>query len=293
MDSAVFSVFLPIALALVMFGLGLTLTAADFARVVKYPRATVISLACQIVVLPLICYGLVLAFGLTGALAVGVMILVASPGGTVANLFSHLSGGDVALNVTLTAINSVIAVFTIPVVVGLSVNAFMADSASLGIQTDKFVQVFAVVLVPVAIGMLVRHKSAGWALRMERTVKIASTIALALVILGAITTAFDHLMANIWTLGPVTLLLCAASLVIGYYVPRWFGVGRRQSISSAMEVGIHNATMAIAIAVTVLGNEVMAIPAAMYGVVMFIPAGIAMRLLAVKRPERVLVSSGS
>src|ERR1041384_3841582 len=127
MDSAVFSVFLPIALALVMFGLGLTLTAPDFARGVKYPRATVISLACQIVVLPLICYGLVLAFGLTGALAVGVMILVASPGGTVANLFSHLSGGDVALNVTLTAINSVIAVFTIPVVVGLSVNAFMAD----------------------------------------------------------------------------------------------------------------------------------------------------------------------
>ena len=105
MTSTVFTVFMPIALGLVMFGLGLTLTVADFARVLKYPKAAAVALTCQLVVLPAICYGLVVAFGLQGALAVGMMLLVASPGGITANLFSHLAGGDVALNITLTAIN--------------------------------------------------------------------------------------------------------------------------------------------------------------------------------------------
>src|SRR5688500_11371177 len=133
-------IFLPIALALVMFGLGLTLTVADFARVAKYPTAALIALVCQVIILPAVCLGLVLAFGLQGVLAVGMMLLVASPGGTSANLFSHLAGGDVALNVTLTAINSVLAVFTLPLVVGLSMAHFMGDEGDVGLQPAKFVQ---------------------------------------------------------------------------------------------------------------------------------------------------------
>ena len=276
----VVQIFLPLALALVMLGLGLTLTTEDFARVAKYPKAAIIALVCQVVVLPAICLGLVLAFGLKGVLAVGMMLLVASPGGTSANLFSHLAGGDVALNITLTAINSVLAVFTLPIVVGLSMAHFMADNAEVGLQPAKFVQVFAIVLVPVAIGMLVRRKFEAWALRMNDPVRIASVVVLVLVIIAAIAQAYQQLIDNIATLGPVALLLSILSLLIGYYVPKAFNVERGQAVACAMEIGIHNATIAITLALTVLNDETMAIPPAVYGVLMYLPAAVAARLLS-------------
>ncbi|ANZ43111.1 bile acid:sodium symporter [Lentzea guizhouensis] len=263
-----------------MFGLGLTLTTGDFTRVARYPKAAVIALVCQVVVLPAICLGLVLAFGLKGVLAVGMMLLVASPGGTSANLFSHLAGGDVALNITLTAINSVLAVFTLPVVVGLSMAHFMGDEAAVGLQPAKFVQVFAIVLVPVVIGMWVRRRFSAWALTMQEPVRIASVVVLVLVIIAAITQAYRQLLDNIGTLGPVALLLSVLSLAIGYYVPRAFKVSEKESIASAMEIGIHNATIAITLALTVLNDETMAVPPAVYGVLMYVPAAIAARLLA-------------
>ena len=276
-------IFLPLALGLVMFGLGLTLTVADFARVAKYPKAAVIGLACQMVVLPAICVGLIFAFGLNGALAVGMMLLVASPGGASANLFSHLAGGDVALNITLTAINSVLAVFTLPLVVGFSTAYFMGDQGSVGLQLAKFVQVFAIVLVPVAIGMWVRSRFEAWALQMQRVVRIASVTVLALVIVGAIASAFQLLVDNIGTVGPAALLLSIFSLLVGYYVPRAFKVNHKEAIASAMEIGIHNATIAITLALTVLNDEAMAIPPAVYGVLMYLPAAVAARLLARKK----------
>jgi len=280
MGSTIFAVFLPAALALVMFGLGLTLTVGDFTRVLRFPAAALVALICQVVLLPVICLGLVLAFGLQGALAVGMMLLAASPGGTSANLFSHLAGGDVALNVTLTAINSVLAVLTLPLVVGLSMAGFMGDEASIGLQPGKFLQVFAIVLIPVAVGMWVRHRFTGWADRMRGTVKIASVVVLVLVIAAALAQEFQTFLDNVGSLGPVALLLSALSLTIGYYAPRLFRVTRRQAIASAMEIGIHNATLAIAIAVTVLENETMAVPAAMYGILMFFPAALAAYLLS-------------
>ncbi|MCP2244947.1 bile acid:sodium symporter family protein [Lentzea aerocolonigenes] len=273
-------IFLPVALGLVMFGLGLTLTTADFARVAKYPKAAAIGLACQMIVLPAICVGLVLAFGIKGVLAVGMMLLVASPGGASANLFSHLAGGNVALNITLTAINSVLAVFTLPLVVGLSTSYFLGDQAALGLQPAKFLQVFAIVLVPVAIGMWVRSRYEAWALKMNNPVRIASVVVLVLVIVAAIVTGFQQLVDNVATLGPVALLLSVLSLTVGYFVPKAFKVERDQAIASAMEIGIHNATIAITLALTVLNDEAMAIPAAVYGVLMYLPAAVAVRLLS-------------
>ncbi|MFC3894794.1 bile acid:sodium symporter family protein [Lentzea rhizosphaerae] len=273
-------IFLPVALGLVMFGLGLTLTTADFARVAKYPKAAAIGLVCQMIVLPAICVGLVLAFGIKGVLAVGMMLLVASPGGASANLFSHLAGGNVALNITLTAINSVLAVFTLPLVVGLSTAYFLGDQAALGLQPAKFLQVFAIVLVPVAIGMWVRSRYEAWALKMNNPVRIASVVVLVLVIVAAIVTGFQQLVDNIATLGPVALLLSILSLTVGYFVPKAFKVERDQAIASAMEIGIHNATIAITLALTVLNDEAMAIPAAVYGVLMYLPAAVAARLLS-------------
>ncbi|TMR94625.1 bile acid:sodium symporter family protein [Nonomuraea basaltis] len=273
---ALASVFLPIALAIIMLGLGLSLTIADFRRVVAYPKATVVALTCQILILPAVCLGLVLAFGLPPALAVGMMLLAASPGGTTANLYSHLFGGDVALNVTLTAINSVLAVFTLPLVVNLSLGYF-GNAGTLGLQFDKTLQVVAIVLVPVAVGMLVRAFAPRFAERMTTPVKIASAVILLLVILGALLQELDNLGGYISSVGLITALFSVISLAIGYWAPRLAGVGRHQAVASCMEIGIHNATLAIAVALSpaLLNSAQMAIPAATYGIVMFFTAAAA------------------
>ncbi|MEV4239931.1 MULTISPECIES: bile acid:sodium symporter family protein [unclassified Nocardia] len=280
MGSTIFAVFLPLALALVMFGLGLTLTVDDFARVLRYPKAAVVALVCQMILLPTICLGLVYLFRLEGALAVGVMLLVASPGGPSANLFSHIAGGNVALNITLTAINSILAVFTLPLVVTLSFTLFMDDDAAIGLRPDKFAQVFAIVLVPVAVGMWVHRRFTDWAERMRKNVKIVSAVVLLLVVVAAVGREFDTLTENIGKLATLSLLLSTLSFVIGYTVPRLFRVETDQAIASAMEIGIHNGALAIAVASSVLHNSQMAVPPAVYGVLMNVPAAIAAYLLA-------------
>ncbi|MGY2061718.1 bile acid:sodium symporter family protein, partial [Nocardia gipuzkoensis] len=194
---SLFAVFLPLALALVMFGLGLTLTVADFARVLRYPKAAAVALVCQMVVLPVVCLGLIYLFRLEGAVAAGMVLLAASPGGPSANLFSHVAGGNVALNITLTAVNSVLTVFTLPLWVGLAYTLFLDGDAGIGLRPDKFAQVFAIMLVPVALGMFVRHRFPGWAQRARGTVKIASIVVLALVVLAAVARDFRTLTAHI------------------------------------------------------------------------------------------------
>ncbi|MGD9485799.1 bile acid:sodium symporter family protein [Streptomyces sp. TRM70308] len=274
MDSALLTIALPAALAVIMFGLGLSLTVRDFVRVATVPKAALVSLACQLLLLPLVCLGLVLVFRLPPEPAVGMMLLAASPGGTTANLFSHLAGGDVALNVSLTAVNSVIAVVTLPVVVNLSVAHFLGDSAGVGLQPDKIVQVFAVVLVPVAAGMAVRRRDPGLSARAARPVKRASVVALAAVVTLAMVQGWDEVTEHLLTVGTVALLLCALSLLIGYWVPKAVGVTRPQAIASAMEIGVHNSALAITVALSVLDNPAIAVPPALYGVVMNVPAAL-------------------
>ena len=270
MDSSLLSVGLPIALAVIMFGLGLALTIDDFRRIGREPKPVVIALAAQVLVLPLLCFGLVVWFDLEPLLAVGMMLLAASPGGTTANLFSHLFRGDVALNITLTAVNSVLAVVTLPIVVNLAVAYFDPPGAGeIGLQVGKTLQVFAIVLIPVAVGMVVRARRQDFAARADRPVRIASAVVLALVIIGAMLAERENLAEYLADIGLLSVLFCLSSLTLGYVLPRSAGVGDRQSLSSAFEVGIHNSTLAIAVAVSVLGNETLAVPAAVYGVLMF------------------------
>ena len=260
---------LPIALGLIMLGLGLSLTTGDFARVAKHPKAVGIALACQVLLLPVICFGLVQLFGLPPILAVGMMLLAASPGGTTANLYSHLFRGDVALNISLTAINSVLAVFTLPIVVNLSIAFFSPDGDRVGLQFQKTVEVFAIVLLPVLIGMLIRRWRPAFAQRMDKPVRIGSAVILALVIVGAVISNLELLLDNFAALAGITTLFCALSLTIGYFAPRMFKVTERESIATAFEVGIHNATLAIVVAQSVLLSTEMSLPAAIYGVLMF------------------------
>lgn len=280
MNDALLTIGLPVALAIIMFGLGLSLTITDFTRIAREPLPVVLSLGAQLLLLPAICFGLVLAFDLSPLLAVGMMLLAASPGGTTASLFSHLFRGDVALNITLTAINSVIAVVTLPLVVNLALAYFEPGGPEeLGLQLAKTLQVFAIVLVPVALGMVVRRRSPGFAERADRPVRIASAVLLALVIVGALLSD-DRVGEYLAQVGAITALFCVISLALGYLVPRAAGIDARRSVASCFEVGLHNSTLAITIALSVLDNETLAIPAAVYGVLMFplaLVAGFALR----------------
>ncbi|MBQ1011103.1 bile acid:sodium symporter family protein [Micromonospora sp. M51] len=274
MDSAVTLIGLPVALGIIMLGLGLGLTMADFRRVAHHPRAAVIALVCQVLVLPALCFCLVLAFDLAPELAVGMMLLAASPGGTTANLYSHLFGGHVALNITLTAINSVLAVFTLPILVNLSAAYFLPDGRSIGLQFDKVLQVFAIVLVPVAIGMLIRARMPQVAERLNRPVRILSVVVLVAVIAGAVLGERENIADYFVSVGLAVLAFNLLSLAIGYGVPRLAGVDRSAATAAGFEIGIHNSTLAITIALSpaLLNSTQMAIPGAVYGIVMFFTA---------------------
>ena len=273
MDSALASVGLPIALAIIMFGLGLELTLADFKRVGKNPKAAAIALACQLLVLPAICFGLVWAFGLDYRLGIGMMLLAASPGGTTAALFSHLFRGDVALNISLTAINSLIAIFTLPLITGIAISYYgRTDDVSMPLA--EIVKVFALILVPVGVGMLVRARWTTFADRMDKPVRIASAVILAVMVAGIILAERDSVTTYIKDIGLVAALFCACSLLIGYYVPKAFGVPGPQAIASSMEIGVHNSTLAIYVAVEVLDSVQMSVPAAVYSIIMFIFAAL-------------------
>ncbi|GAC58262.1 hypothetical protein GOHSU_36_00050 [Gordonia hirsuta DSM 44140 = NBRC 16056] len=270
-DSALITTGLPIALAIIMFGLGLSLRVADFARVARSPRAVIGALVLQVLILPVIAFALVLGFGLPPLLAVGVMLLAASPGGTTANLFSHLFRGDVALNITLTAINSVLAAFTIPLITNLAIGYFDADG-TLGLQFGKVVQVVAIVLVPVIVGMIVRARWADFATRADRPVRVFSIVVLVIVTVGAIVGERENIVDYARQVGLVTGLFCLISLAAGYGLSRLLRLSQGQAIATSMEVGIHNTTIALTIALSVLDNVMVAIPAAVYSILMYLIA---------------------
>jgi BASS family bile acid:Na+ symporter len=270
------TLFLPAALGIIMLGLGLSLSLADFARVAKFPKPVLIGLACQLLLLPLACFFLAKAFGLAPALAVGLMLLAASPGGTTANLYSHLAHGDVALNITLTAVNSVVAILTMPLIVNLSLAYFMTAEQAIPLQFAKVVQVFAIVLGPVAIGMWLRSRFPGFAERMQKPVKIVSALFLLLIILLAVAKDWRTFVDYAPAVGGAALAFNLLSMAVGYCVPRLLKLNLRQAIAIAMEIGIHNGTLAIALALSpaLLNNPTMAIPAAIYSLIMFITAAL-------------------
>jgi BASS family bile acid:Na+ symporter len=257
-----------------MFGLGLSQTKEDFTRVFRFPKPVYLGLAVQIFVLPVLAYALCKIFSLPPELAIGLMLLAASPGGVTANIYSHLAGGDVALNLTLTAVNSVLAAFTLPIVVSLSILAFAANNTEVGMEFTKALEVFAIVLVPVGLGMIVNHKFPNFAKNADRPVRIFSILILLLLVVSAVFQNRALFEENFVQLGAVILVFNLLSLGAGYGLPIAVKLPRQQSIAIAMEIGIHNSTLAMALAISVLGNVSYAMPAAFYTVTMFITAGV-------------------
>lgn len=272
MDLEVVTTFLPFALGLIMMGLGLSLTVEDFRRVGRNPRAVLIALTVQILILPPIAFGLVLLFGLQGLLAVGVLLLASSPGGATANLFSHLFRGDVALNISLTAVNSVLAVVTLPIITNLAIAYFLTDADGIGLQFDKALQVFAIVLLPVVIGMFVRHRWPAVAAGADKPVRIFSIVVLAALAIGALVSERELVAEYLGQVGVVVTLFCLISLSAGYGVSRLLRLTKRQAIAASMEIGVHNTTIAMTIGISVMGAIELAVPSAVYSFVMYICA---------------------
>ncbi|MDQ0039404.1 bile acid:sodium symporter family protein [Variovorax boronicumulans] len=260
------------ALALVMFGLGLSLSLADFRRLFKHPKAVTIALVLQVIGLPLACYAIIVGFGLSPVFAIGLMLLAASPGGISANLFSHLFSGNVAMNISLTAVNTLLSIVTLPLIANWAINHFAQSGQVVPLQTRKLVEVIAIVMVPVAIGMFVASRKPGFAARMEKPTKIFSAVVLAVVTVLAIANEWKTITATFAEIGIPVLLFNLVSLLAGYYLSRAAGLDKPLATAISYEIGIHNSTLAIFIAVSVLGSFPLALPAAIYSVVMYITA---------------------
>ena len=266
----IITILLPIALGIIMVGLGLELTLADFKRVTERPKAVLVALFCQFVLLTLVAFAISELLHLPPELAVGLVLLSASPGGPVANLYCYLYKGDVALNISLTAINAVIAAVALPIIVNIALAYFIQDESKIGLQFSKVIQVFSIIIVPVVIGMMIHHFKPTLAHALNKPVKIFAIGFLVLIMVGALGQEGAKMLDYATQVGIATALFCIASLNIGYFVPRLFKINEYQARACAFEIGIHNGTLAITIAITVLGSIAIAIPAAIYSIIMLV-----------------------
>lgn len=271
-NSWLITLLMPMAITAIMFGLGMSLTVRDFIRVYQYAKLVFAGLAAQLLILPTLCFCLILLMGLPPHLAMGMMILSASPGGPSANLFSHLAGADIALNISLTAANSFLAVISIPFIVNLSLWYFFPMNTGLGLNFDKTAEVISIIAIPITLGMWVRNKKTEFALSSAKFVKLFSALFLLAVIVVAVVQEWETLLTNFGRIGAVVIIFNLISLGIGYYIARRFGASGEQAFAVSIEIGIHNGTLAIYIAMQLLKSAEMAIPAAIYSIFMYISA---------------------
>lgn len=275
MTSSIFSqLVLPLSLFIIMFGMGLSLERQDFARVVKYPKAVTIGLLGQMVLLPAV--GFLIAGWLLAApaLAVGLVLLAACPGGTTSNLIAYHARGDLALSVTLTAITSVLTIITIPIIVGLALATFKDTSVPIELPvTRMMLTLFLITLLPIGLGMLVRGWRAPFAQRLEPKISAFGAIFLGLLIVIIMYEQGDSLLGQLVSAGPSALLLNIAMMIIGFLLAVWFNLNDRQRASITVEVGVQNSTLAILIASSVLNDGTIALPAAMYSLAMYLTGG--------------------
>jgi BASS family bile acid:Na+ symporter len=275
MEQSILTTFLlPASLFIIMLGLGLALQIDDFKRIIKYPKEIFIGIANQMILLPLIGFGIASILNLEPELAVGIMILAACPGGVTSNLFSHLAGGDTALSVTLTAISSIISIFTIPLIVNFGLVQFMHEGQEVHLPVVKtIVQIMGITLVPIFLGMLVRSRRPDIALKLGKTVKVASAVILFVIILGIIWNERERMPDYFRQVGIAVGLLNIITMLVGFYASKIGKLSLPQSIAIALESGLQNGTLGIVIALSILLNAQMSIPAAVYSLVMLVTGG--------------------
>ncbi|MHA1177194.1 bile acid:sodium symporter family protein [Psychrobacter faecalis] len=277
------SVIIPICLFLIMMGMGLTLVTNDFKRVLKYPKAVGIGLTNQLILLPIIGFVLANIMPLRPEYAVGVMLLVLCPGGTTSNLFTYLAKGDVALSVTMTAIASVITVFTIPIVLSFSLIYFMGSGSAFELPVLKTVLTLVLLtIVPISIGMLIKRYAPAVADRSQIYVSRFGVLFLTFLVLFLGYVQRDIIVDAFIATGPVSIILNLSTMALGYYSSKWFGLNLAQRTSVTLEVGLQNSTLSIFMALTLLSNYDMSMMPAIYTLVMFLTAGILVRIFSAR-----------
>jgi BASS family bile acid:Na+ symporter len=269
-SSVLTELFLPFSLAVIMFGMGLSLRVEDFKRILIYPKAVGIGLLNQLIILPVIAFGIAKAFQLPPELAVGLMILAVCPGGATSNLITHLAKGDAALSITLTACSSVITVFTIPFLVNYSIGYFIPGGEAQQLEVvGTVVSVLFITLIPVALGMITLAKAPALAQKWDQPFRKISTVFFVIIVLAAILKERDNLVQYFIEAGPAALALNLSTLAVSFAMAKWTGLPFRQGLTIAIESGIQNGTLGITIAATLLVNSVMSIPSAIYSLLMF------------------------
>ena len=277
-NSAIIEILLPLALAVIMVSLGLSLTLADFRRIFVVPKGVSIGLANLLLISPLLAFLVADLYGLAPALAVGLVLLGASPGGTTANLLTHLARGDVALSVTMTALSSIAAVATVPFYLDLAIDRFDAqgvtgDVSMLGVVA----RVFLITIVPLAIGMAIRGRKTDWVIRNEEKVKRIAIVAFVLVVIAAVASEWDLLRDNFADVALAALTLNVLAMSLSFTIARLAKLENRQATAIAMELGVHNGTLAITVGATIA--TALTVPAAVYSAFMFITAGLFARFM--------------
>ncbi|MDE0681051.1 MAG: bile acid:sodium symporter family protein [Gammaproteobacteria bacterium] len=273
-------VVLPLALAFIMLALGLGLTFDDFVRVARRPRDFAVGAMSQIIVLPAVAFFLASVWPMAPELALGMMIIAAAPGGVTSNLLTSFARGDVALSISLTAVISLLSVITVPLVVVFAYGHFIGEQAMQDVTVaDTAISVFLIVTVPVVIGLLVRRYAERIALRIEPTARTVSAVLFVLVLAGAIYQELDNLADYYAQAGLATLALNLLMMVIAYLLARWLATGAKQRTAIAIECGLQNGTLAIAIAVLLFGGGLATVPAATYSLTMFATALIYVAIL--------------
>ncbi len=269
------TIFLPSALFIIMLGMGLSLTLADFKRLWLYPKAITLGLLGQILLLPLCGLLIILIFALPPELAVGIMILAACPGGTTSNLISYLAKGDMALSISLTAISSLLTIMTIPIIVSMSLMFFMQAEQSIELPIFKTIStLFMVTILPVIIGMLIKRKFSDFASKQEKTVTIFSISFMSLLVIGIIYQQRSVILDAILELGLSTLSLNLLTMLVGFFIAKIFALNSKQTLTISIEIGVQNATLAFLIAFTLLQEPNLAIPAAIYSLAMYLTSAI-------------------
>lgn len=272
MQSNLFTaVLLPLALAIVMLGMGLSLVPEDFKRITRYPKAVAVGSVCQLLLLPLLGALVTLVVPMQPAIAVGLIVLAVCPGGPSSNLLTYLAKGDVALSVTLTAVSSIVTVFTIPVFTSLALQHFLGERAAIALPIGPtIVQIFLITLLPIAIGMAVRSRFPQTARRLEKQMSRLAAGLLGLIILLLLVREGSKLPGFLVQVGLGVLLLNLLAMLVGFLAGKLFRLPPMQQICIAIEVGIQNGTLAIAITAGLLNNADMAVPAAVYSLLMYL-----------------------
>ena len=268
MSTLVMMQLLLFALALVMAGLGLSLQRADFQRLLTLKRAVALALCLQMLLLPAVALALAHGFDLSPPFAIGLMLLAATPGSISANLFSHLFGGAVALNISLSGVNTLLAAFTLPLVCGWSMQHFSEVGQVVPSLFGKVAEIIAIVVVPVTLGMLIRRYASAFAQRAERPMRLVSASVLAFFVVAAIAKEWEALAGGFAQVGGAVVAFNLVSLAVGYCASRALAFDRPTAISITFQVSIHNAVLAIYVAMTVLDQPLIALPAAVYSVTM-------------------------